>query len=37
MPSATLSTQELQEICPRYLKLYSGAIADILDLSLIHI
>src|ERR1039458_2163793 len=31
MPSATLSTQDLQEICQRYLKLYSGAIADILD------
>jgi regulator of RNase E activity RraA len=31
MPSATLSTNDRQEVCQRYLKLYSGAIADILD------
>ena len=31
MPSATLGTEDLQQICQRYLKLYSGAIADILD------
>ncbi len=31
MPSATLSIQDVEEICQRYLRLYSGAIADILD------
>src|ERR1022692_4924949 len=31
MPSAKLNAQALQEICQRNLKLYSGAIADILD------
>ncbi|MCX6629778.1 MAG: RraA family protein [Candidatus Solibacter sp.] len=31
MPSATLNAEDLQEISQRYLKLYSGAIADILD------
>ena len=31
MPSAILSPENLQDVCSRYLKLYSGAIADILD------
>jgi regulator of RNase E activity RraA len=31
MHSATLSIQSVEEICQRYSKLYSGAIADILD------
>jgi regulator of RNase E activity RraA len=31
MPSATWNSEDSPEICRRYLKLYSGAIADILD------
>jgi 4-hydroxy-4-methyl-2-oxoglutarate aldolase len=31
MPSATLSADDHKEICRRYLKLYTGAIADTLD------
>lgn len=31
MQSANLSAADLSEICPRYLKLYTGAVADILD------